>query len=161
MPRSVKSRTPETEAPGVDVPSESAVLRSAYEKSGLAVGDIAAAAGLSSATIHIAMRGFRYRDGEPVVAVPPDPTLVKIASVLRVSPEALREHGRGRAAELLEEALQDDPDPAAGPDGETRAAAASAGRTALARQVLAAFTVEELREELTRRTEGEHEALDQ
>lgn len=147
-----------TESPAeVDIPRESAALRQAYEKSGLTVADIAAATGLSQATVHIAMRGFRYRDGVPHVAVPPDPTLVKVASVLRVGPQVLRAAGRGRAATLLEEVLEEAPD--LGPDGEVRAAAATAGRSALARQVLAAFTLDELAEEIERRKRAELDEL--
>lgn len=136
------------------------MLKAAYRKSGLTVADLAAATGLSVATIHIAMKGIRYRDGKAKAAVPPDRTLVKLASVLRIHPDALRASDRGRAADLLAEASGADDEPAATFASDLEAQAAVAGRAALARQVLAVFSTEELRAELERRDRAEHEALD-
>ncbi|GAA1771831.1 helix-turn-helix transcriptional regulator [Nostocoides vanveenii] len=132
-----------------DLPSESKLLKDAYRASGLTVAELADATGLSAGTLHVAMRGFRYRDGQPRVAVPPDATLVKLASILRVSSADLRAHGRDRAADLLDEVGSDQPAPVFERDLEAQAAAA--GRAALARQVLAAFSTEDLRAELARR----------
>lgn len=137
------------DAASLDIPPESIMLRTAYKKSGLTVADLAAATGLSMATIHVAHNGIRYRDGQAKVTVPPDRTLVKLASVLRISPDVLREHGRDRAADLLEEANAST-DPAVFLSDKEAQAAAS-GRAALAQQVFAAFSVEELEDEVKRR----------
>lgn len=133
------------------------MLKAAYKKSGLKVADLAAATGLSVGTIHIALSGIRYRDGKGRPAVPPDRTLVKLASVLGIHPDALRAYDRPRAAELLEEAVstEDASSPAFASDLEAQAAVA--GRAALARQVLAAFSVEELRAEIERRERAERD----
>lgn len=137
-------------------PLECALLKGAYRKAGLTVADLAAATELSVGTIHIALNGVRYRDGAARVAVPPDRTLVKLATVLRLGPQALRAVGRDRAADLIEEAQATDAEPASfASDAEARAAATA--RAALVRQVLAAFTTEELRAELGRRDRVESE----
>jgi transcriptional regulator with XRE-family HTH domain len=144
----------------LEPPPESALLKDAYRKSGLTVADLAAATGLSTGTLHIAMNGIRYRDGKGRVAVPPDRTLVKLASVLRIHPDALRSHGRGRAADLLAEASNAEDEPTATFSSDLEAQSAVAGRAALARQVLALFSTEELRSELERRDQTEHDELD-
>lgn len=125
------------------------MLKAAYRKSGLTVADLASATGLSAGTIYIALSGIRYRDGEGRPAVPPDRTLVKLASVLRIHPEALRAYERDRAAELLEEASSETQEARFSSDLEAQAAVV--GRAALARQVLAAFSTDELRAEIARR----------
>ncbi|WP_193072452.1 MarR family winged helix-turn-helix transcriptional regulator [Brevibacterium sp. FME37] len=146
---------PSTEvAPDLQVPPESALLRMTYKKSGIKVADLAAASGLSVSSIHIALNGFRYRDGVARVAVPPDRTLVKLGSVLGVEPDALREAGRERAAELLDEVSESDQSLPTTFSSDAEAKAHAAGRAALARQVLAAFSLEELRAEVSRREEG-------
>ena len=137
------------------------MLKAAYRKSGLTVADLAAGTGLSVGTIYIAMNGVRYRDGEAKVAVPPDRTLVKLASVLRIQPDALRTLDRGRAADLLAEASGANAESMATFASDSGAQAAVAGRAALARQVLAVFSTEELSAELERRGRVEHEARDQ
>ncbi|WP_454140775.1 helix-turn-helix domain-containing protein [Microbacterium lacticum] len=134
------------------------MLRNAYKKSGLTVADLASATGLSVGTVNIAMSGIRYRDGKAKVAIPADRTLVKLASVLRIQPEALRAHDRQRAAELLAEAT--DPSAVSPIASDLDAQAVAAGRSALARQVLALFAAEELRAELERRGRAEHDAID-
>ena len=139
----------------LQVPPESALLRSTYKKSGIKVADLAAATGLSVSSIHIALNGLRYRDGVAKVAVPPDRTLVKLSSVLGVEPAALREAGRERAAELLDEVSESDQILPTSFSSDAEAKAHAAGRTALARQVLAAFSLEELRAEVKRREAGE------
>lgn len=139
----------EPETPDLDLPPESAMLKAAYKKSGLTVADLAAATGLSVATIHIALSGVRYRDGKGKAAVPPDRTLVKLSSVLGVHPDALRAYDRPRAAELLAEASAEEP--AAEFRTDLEAQASVAGRAALARQVLAAFSTAELQAEIERR----------
>lgn len=101
---------------------------------------------------HIALTGVRYRDGKGKAAVPPDRTLVKLASVLRITPDALRAYDRPRAAELLEEAVTADDATATAFASDLEAQAAVAGRAALARQVLAAFSTAELQAEIDRRT---------
>lgn len=143
-------------APGADagtheivIPPESAMLKTAYRKSGLTVADLAAATGLSVPTLHIAMGGVRYRDGKAKAAIPPDNTMVKLASVLRIHPDALRAHGRERAADLLAEATDNDGTIAVPSDLDAQAAVA--GRQALAKQILAVFSTEELRAEIARR----------
>ncbi|PFG69116.1 hypothetical protein B0O41_3967 [Propionibacteriaceae bacterium ES.041] len=139
----------ESEAPEIDVPAESMMLKAAYRKSGLTVADLAAATGLSVGTIHIALNGIRYRDGKGKAAVPPDRTLVKLSSVLGIHPDALRAYDRSRAAELLAEASAEEPAAEFRTDQEAQASVA--GRAALARQVLAAFSTAELQAEVERR----------
>ncbi|MUN53919.1 hypothetical protein GMA10_01525 [Kocuria koreensis] len=148
------------EAPDLDVPAESVLLRTIYKQSGVKVADIAKASGLSVSAIHIAFNGFRYRDGVAKVAVPPDRTLVKLGAVLGVEPAALREVGRDRAAELLAEVGESDETLSATFGSDAEAKAHAAGRVGLARQVLAAFSSEELRAELMRRTAAEDDARD-
>lgn len=140
----------ESEAPEIDVPAECVMLKAAYKKSGLTVADLAAATGLSVGTIHIALSGIRYRDGKAKAAVPPDRTLVKLSSVLGIHPDVLRAYDRQRAAELLAEASADEAPTAFQSDQEAQASVA--GRAALARQVLAAFSTAELQAEIERRS---------
>lgn len=134
------------------IPEESKLLRSAYKKSGLTVADIAAAAGVSVPTLHIAFNGIRYRDGVGLAAAPSDQTLVKVGSVLRLDAQALRDVGRERAAGLLEEALNADDLPVARSSSDEIALAAVAGRRSLAKQILSIFSIDELRSEIERRT---------
>lgn len=130
-------------------PAESLLLKAHYKKSGLTVADLAAATGLSVGTISIALNGFRYRDGQPRAAVPPDRTLVRLSAVLHIDPEIWRNLGRVRAADLLVEVNEAGGAPVAPADMD--AISAVAGRAALARQVLAAFSSAELRAEISRR----------
>lgn len=142
--------TDDTTATDLAVPSECKLIKDAYRDSGLTVAALANATGLSAGTLHVAMRGTRYRDGEVHIAIPPDRTLVKLASILRVSSDDLRAHGRDRAADLLDEVeASQENTPTFASDLEAQAAAA--GRAALARQVLAAFSTEDLRAEILRR----------
>ena len=67
---------------------------------------IAEATGISAATIPITFEGLRYRKGEARVSVPSDRIIVKIASVIGMTPEQLHAVDRQRAADMLEEALQ-------------------------------------------------------
>lgn len=142
-------KPPSTDISGLEIPRECAVLRAAYERSGLSVGAISKATGISTTAIHIAMNGYRYRGGETHVTVPPDNTVVKLAAVLRIEPSVIRGAGRARAAALLEEAS------VAGlkatTDSDEHAQALAAGRNALAIRVLAAFSTDELQAELNRR----------
>lgn len=142
-------KPPSVDISHLSIPPESALLRAAYERSGLSVGSMAKATGMSTTAIQIAMNGYRYRDGKATVTMPPDSTVVKMASVLRVAPAALHEAGRGRAAELLDEAVSSVLKTTTSTDQS--AMAMSAGRQALAHQVLAAFSTEELRVEVQRR----------
>lgn len=133
----------------LDIPPESRLLKEAYKKSGLTVADLASATGLSMATIHVAHNGVRYRDGKAKVTVPPDRTLVKLSSVLGISPDTLRAHDRGRAAALLEEAnASSDPTEFL---SDKEAQAAASGRAALTQQILAVFSTEDLEAEVKRR----------
>ncbi|WP_143264710.1 helix-turn-helix domain-containing protein [Arthrobacter sp. 49Tsu3.1M3] len=141
--------------PELDSPPESAMLKAAYRNSGLTVADLASATGLSVGTVHIALNGIRYRDGKAKVAIPPDRTLVKLASALRIHPDVLRVHDRARAADLLVEASRVEAGEEVSFASEREAQAAVAGRYVLARQVLAAFSDEELRAELERRDRSE------
>lgn len=134
---------------GLTPPAESALLKALYKKSGLTVADLAAATGLSVATLHIALSGIRYRTDGPRVSVPSDITLVKLGSVLGLDPDVLRQLGRDRAADLLAEANTTGPRSAV--PSEQEAMAAAAARTALTIQVLAAFSSDELTAELRRR----------
>ncbi|MGO2061425.1 MAG: hypothetical protein ACTH2M_00185 [Microbacteriaceae bacterium] len=131
------------------VPPESKLLRAAYESSGLAVSAMAEATGISKPSIHIAMNGFRYKQGQPVAVSPPDKTLVKLASLLRVQPAALREAGRERAAQLLEEIPTDQRPTTVAADIDSRSRAE--GRRVVTQQVLGVFSTEELRAEIQRR----------
>lgn len=141
--------------PELDSPPESAMLKAAYRNSGLTVADLASATGLSVGTVHIALNGIRYRDGKARVAISPDRTLVKLASALRIHPDVLRVHDRARAADLLVEASRVEAGEEVSFASEREAQAAVAGRSVLARQVLAAFSDEELRAELERRDRSE------
>lgn len=132
------------------------MLKAAYRNSGLTVADLASATGLSVAAVHIAMNGIRYREGKGRVAIPPDRTLVKLASALRIHPDVLRVHDRARAADLLVEASRVGAGQEVSFASEQEAQAAVAGRSVLARQVLAAFSDEELRAELDRRDRNEN-----
>lgn len=156
MPSTPDPLTEQT--PNLHIPPESAHLRMTYKKSGIKVADLAAASGLSVSSIHIALNGFRYRDGVAKIAVPPDRTLVKLGSVLGVESAALREVGRERAAELLDEVGESDQSLPTTFSSDAEAKAHAAGRAALARQVLAAFSLEELRAEVKRREESESRA---
>lgn len=150
----------DTSAPQVSAPPESALLKAAYKASGVRAADLAVATGMSVGSVHVAMSGIRYRDGQARVAVPPDATLIKLASVLRVAPDALREVGRTRAAELLEWALREQAETPTTFASDQEAQAALAGRAALARQVLALFSTAELRAELERRGDLDREELE-
>lgn len=146
---------PTEQALDLQIPPESVLLRTTYKQSGIKVADLAGASGLSVSAIHIALNGFRYRDGVPKVAVPPDRTLVKLGSVLGIEPAALHEAGRDRAAELLADVGESDQSITTTFSSDAEAKAHAAGRAALARQVLAAFSLEELRAEVARREAGE------
>ena len=74
---------------------------------------------------------------------------MKLASVLRIEPSAIRGAGRTRAAELLEEATGTDLPTTTYKDENAQALAA--GRHALAIRILAAFSTDELRAEIARR----------
>lgn len=130
-------------------PAESLILNATYKKSGLTAADLAAATGLSVGAIRIALSGLRYRDGQPRSTVPPDLTLIRLASALGIGPAVLGSIGRERAAELLAEAKN----AAVAPDLDTTSAIAA--RDALTRQVLAVFSTDDLRAEIARRTESE------
>ncbi|WP_448389726.1 helix-turn-helix domain-containing protein [Microbacterium aurum] len=143
----------------IAAPAESVMLRAAYKKSGLTVADLAVSTGLSVATVNIALSGIRYRDGKAKPAVPPDRTLVKLSSVLRIHPDVLRLHDRQRAAELLAESVESTSTrPVA---SELDAQALAAGRSILARRVLGAFSTEELRSEVARRERAESDEINQ
>lgn len=156
MPRTPASLTEQTQ--DLQVPPESALLRATYKKSGIKVADLAAASGLSVSSVHIALNGFRYRDGVAKAAVPPDRTLVKLGSVLGVESAALREAGRERAAELLDEIGESGQSLPTTFASDAEAKAHAAGRAALTRQVLGAFSLEELRAEVERREESKSRA---
>lgn len=134
----------------LSIPPESTMLRVAYESSGLVVAAIARASDVSAAAIHIAMNGFRYRKGVPTVVSPPDKTLVKLAAVLRIEPDALRKVGRDHAAKLLEEIPAEELPTAEDPD-LLESVSMPPGRQILARQVLGVFSTAELRAEVERR----------
>lgn len=144
-------------AADLDIPAECKLLRAKYKKSGLTVAELAQASGLSVGTITIVLSGVRYRAGKPHVSIPPDGTLVKVASVLRVQPAALRDAGRERAADLLAQAIDAGSVESFVLASDLDAQAVAAGRQALARQVLAVFSTEELRAEVQRR-DAEDEA---
>lgn len=128
-------------------PAECAILDARWRTSGLSADDLAEATGISVGAIRIALSGIRYRNGQPRSVVPPDQTLAKLAAVLGIPPEALAGVGRPRAATLLSKV--EGAAKSAEPDLAT--VAAIAGRTSLARQILAQFSTEELRAELIRR----------
>lgn len=135
----------------LSIPPESMLLRTAYESSGLIVSAMAKATGISTPAIFIALNGFRYRKGVPPIAVsPPNKTLVKLAAVLRIEPDALRKIGRDHAAKLLEEFAVDE---LLTVEGATALDSVSMppGRQILARQVLGVFSTDELRAEIARR----------
>lgn len=136
------------------------MLKTVYRKSGLAAADLATTTGLSVATVHIAMNGFRYRDGEARVAVPPDRTLAKLASVLRIRPDVLRTYDRARAADLLTETSSAEDERSSGFSSNLETQAAATGRAGLTRQILGLFSTEELRSELERRERAEHDEFD-
>lgn len=136
------------------------MLKEAYKTSGLTAADLAAATGLSQGSVHIAMNGIRYRAGEPKVKTPPDSTVVKLASVLHIEPATLREHGRDRAAGLLEDASTVEGGNRQKRPSDLEAQAAAYGRAALVKQVLNVFSTEELRAELERRDQADHDQLD-
>lgn len=133
---------------------ETELLRIAYKKSGLTVGALAEATGMSAASVHVALNGIRHDKGRVRVVTPPDRTLVRLGSVLGVSPDHLRAVGRERAGDMLATADATGDRPAAVPS-ELESRAAAAGRAALARQVLAAFSTSDLLAEVARRDQSE------
>lgn len=135
------------------------MLKAAYRKSGLTVADLAAGTGLSVGAVHIALNGFRYRDGQARLAIPPDRTLVKLATILRIHPDVLRALDRARAADLLVESSRVETGQGVSFASEQEAQAAAAARSVLARQVLAVFSDDELRAELERRERREHDLM--
>lgn len=130
------------------IPLECRMLKKAYRASRLTAADLAVAAGISRASVHLALDGYRTRDGIRRVVIPPDDTLVDLASALHVTPDALRDAGRDHAAVLLEGRG------AAPEDSGDRAARWRAeGRAQMAAQVLATFSSPELAGELQRRVD--------
>lgn len=144
------AKTPPVDTSHLQIPPESALLRMAYETSGLIVSAMSRATGISTAAIHIAMNGYRYRDGVPTVVSPPDKTLVKLAAVLQIEPEMLAKAGREHAAKLLSEIPADQLPTAEDPE-QVESVSMPSGRTVLARQVLGVFSTDELRAEIQRR----------
>ncbi|GAB3616586.1 hypothetical protein GCM10027416_11430 [Okibacterium endophyticum] len=145
--------------PETAVPPESAALKAAHRRSGYSMAELAAAIGMSRGSVQVALDGVRYRDGEAIPVVPPDATLVRLAGLLGIGPATLRELGRDRAAQLLEEA--DPPVPVEKPVSlsERESQAAVAARAAVVRQMLSIFSTEELRAELDRRDRAEHDEI--
>lgn len=131
------------ESPAVDIPAESAIIDQAYRRSGLTHSALAIATGMSVGAVRIALAGVRYRHGRPVSVRPKDEPLAKLASVLGLDPRQLSLVGRDRAAQMMSGVDIQDVD--------LEAPAAVASRRALAQQVLAAFSTEELRAEIDRR----------
>lgn len=147
-------KPPNHDTSGLDIPPESTLLRAEYERSGLTIAAMSRATGISTAALHIAMNGFRYREGgTPTSVTPPDKTIVKLASLLRISPGILREVKRERAAQLLEETPAHQRPTSTPSDRDAQFAAAS--RRLLVRQMLAVFNTEELRAEIELRNEAE------
>lgn len=137
----------------IEIPRECQVLKRAYKGSRLTASDLAIAAGISRASVHLALDGYRTRDGVRRVVIPPDDTLVDLASALHVSPDQLRDCGRDHAAVLLEGRG------AAPEDSGDRAARWRAeGRAQMAAQVLATFSSPELAAELQRRADRADDA---
>lgn len=125
--------------------AESILLNTAYKKSGLTAADLAAATGLGIATVRLALAGVRYRKGQPIPVTPTDKKLALLGSALGIGSESLADLGRHRAAALIADAEYDSAVPV--PD----AAVVIAARAPLTRQILAVFTVDELRAEVARR----------
>lgn len=143
MPPQKKTPLPEDQ-----VPAESKLLRRTYEESQHTVPELAELTGLSTATIHIAMQGFRYRQGEARRAVPHPDTLYKLAAALHIPAEQLREIGRTDVLEMLDGAAGSQP------------TADALSYNALARKVLDAFSTSELRAEIARRETEEQSGPD-
>ncbi|MDF1477736.1 hypothetical protein PYV02_01410 [Leifsonia sp. H3M29-4] len=143
----------------LEVSAESRLLRQRYEQSGLTIAELAAATDLSEATVTVAVAGFRYRDGQPIVVAPTDRTLVQLAPALRIGPEQLRAVDRVRAAELLEAAAVDIEGLALESSNlisaSIAAQAAASARRSLMRSVLAVFSTDDLRDEIALRENGE------
>lgn len=125
---------------------ESKLLDDAYRRSGLTAADLAVATGLSVTSVRNALSGLRYRNGAAKVVPPPDRTVALLAGALGVSAAALRAVGRDRAAMMLQEGQE-----GARSTVDLESVAAIAGRRALARQILAVFTIEDLEAEIARR----------
>lgn len=138
-----------------ELPAEVILLNTAYKKSGLTVPVLAAATGLSIPTLRQTLTGLRYYKGQPKVLMPTDKKLALLGSALGIPPEALTAMGRHRAAALITEGEYDSAVPV--PD----AAVVIAARAPLARQILAVFTVDELRAEVARRDRIEQAGPDQ
>ena len=148
----VDAETPHHEHTGsIEIPPESALLKAAAKRAGLTVAQLADASGLSAGAINIALTGIRYRSGGARSAVPTDRTLALLAAALGIQADTLRAYGRHEAAELLGDA----PKPAIPEEtsdaGVREAQAATAARAALADQILAMFSTDELRAEIARR----------
>lgn len=109
------------------------------------------ATGISTTAIQIAMSGFRYGKRVPSVVPPPDKTLVKLAAVLQIEPEALRKVSRDHAAKLLGEIPADELLSAEDAEQPLESVSMPPGRQILARQVLGVFSTDELRAEVERR----------
>lgn len=137
----------------VQIPPESKLLKQAQKTSGLSGADLAEATGLSRGTVYAALQGVHYKKdtktgkSTPIAGAPTLQTLVKLAGVLRINPDQLREIGHDRAAAMLAESTQ--PEHTRPADEQTQAAIAA--RAGLARQVLSAFSTNELQAEIDRR----------
>jgi transcriptional regulator with XRE-family HTH domain len=139
----------------VQPPAEAMLLNRAYKKSGLTAGDLAVATGLSIPTVRQALTGLRYYKGQPKAMTPTDKKLALLGSALGIPPEALADLGRHRAAALISEGEYDSTVPM------TDATVTIAARALLARQILAVFSVDELRAEVARRDRIEEAGPDQ
>lgn len=80
--------------------------------------------------------------------------------ISRLPTDALRAHGRDRAAGLLEEAERTE-STSRKPSSDLEAQAAAQARATLVKQVLGVFSTDELTAELERRDQAEHDLLNQ
>ncbi|MFJ8143284.1 helix-turn-helix domain-containing protein [Streptomyces sp. NPDC096013] len=95
-------------------PAEAALIKEALRRARLSGREAARRAGLSETRWRQIVNGYQDVGGVRIPVNAPDETLVRMAQVVSVSSDQLRQAGRGTAAELLDE-LAAPPTPASAP----------------------------------------------
>ncbi|WP_433368447.1 hypothetical protein ACQPZX_41580 [Actinoplanes sp. CA-142083] len=89
----------------VDLPPqrpEGALIHEAQQRSGRSIRQVATEAGMSDARWRQVVKGLMHVSGVSTPVVAPAPTLARMALVVGVTPQQLRDAGRDDAAEGLE-----------------------------------------------------------
>jgi hypothetical protein len=83
-------------------PPEAALIATALKRSGLSARKAAPLAGIGEARWRQITSGYQSVSGSRIPVRAPDDTLARMAAVVGVTPEELRQNGRPEAAEELE-----------------------------------------------------------